>query len=859
VELKRQNVDVNPEYSDSLDHELFTVHLMFEKPSMDTTGHMTPGDCNTMVQRYGNTLLPHRYLTGRDAFEAGLDEITKHHDIQPDPSKSAALVDMGYGENYATVALQLSNNLLDLAAEFIQRMKARSTELQNSTGAPARPHSASVSLLGGDKSYEGLSFAASGARVTPAKGLPAAFSVDGAGGSADAAAAPVAGSVPESEDALPNPVCPICKEDSIVKADQLIPCRACSIQYHTTCFGARRIPFSLKTIKERQNRDKYISKHYGTWRCESCTKNNIEIRADGAVTSPVGGPSTPDPSASGSAAVDAAGAAKLARPVIDNSVSPLTKNRHEQVALMLGLLSSSGLTVEQLMSMGEDKQREVLIAATAHHNARTHVPGDGTGSGEGYVGTGSGGAAGHDGSPVRNGVFNSIAASTTAHIGSQHNTRDTMYAMLASDKLKAAGTAGVGAGGAGVAGGHGGVGAGAVAGGGHASSAGTAGGAGGAAAQPAAGGDSGAVDPRAAMMALLAKRSGAAEPAPAAAAPAGGEASAAHTGPKLKDEPSYAKFFKMLKVGLPKASIAQKMFSEGVVASVADAVEVLNMDPEGPIPVFRAKGAADGAAGGADAGGDGAGDANGQQGADVPMMPVGEHPRYNKYFKMLKVGLPIDMVKSKVAQEGGLNPEFMAKDPAELVPVDETKHTEQPDSGNSAGGGGEMVAVSEHPKYSKYFRMLKVGLPVAAVKIKMESEGVDPSYLDKDPNEMIPLEAEVPMVAVAEHPKYTKYFKMLKVGLGKDAIKVKMAQEGVDPSYLDKEPTDMVPVEEPKGKDGKTVSPIKKEIIKKPKTRKLHWKAIDASKLTENSVWMDKDTTDIKLDMDEFTQLFVEQ
>jgi hypothetical protein len=136
---------------------------------------------------------------------------------------------------------------------------------------------------------------------------------------------------------------------------------------------------------------------------------------------------------------------------------------------------------------------------------------------------------------------------------------------------------------------------------------------------------------------------------------------------------------------------------------------------------------------------------------------------------------------------------------------------------------------------------------------------VDPSYLDKDPNEMIPLEAEVPMVAVAEHPKYTKYFKMLKVGLGKDAIKVKMAQEGVDPSYLDKEPTDMVPVEEPKGKDGKTVSPIKKEIIKKPKTRKLHWKAIDASKLTENSVWMDKDTTDIKLDMDEFTQLFVEQ
>ena len=36
VELKRQNVDINPEYSDSLDSELFTVHLMFEKPTAET-------------------------------------------------------------------------------------------------------------------------------------------------------------------------------------------------------------------------------------------------------------------------------------------------------------------------------------------------------------------------------------------------------------------------------------------------------------------------------------------------------------------------------------------------------------------------------------------------------------------------------------------------------------------------------------------------------------------------------------------------------------------------------------------------------------------------------------------------------
>lgn len=29
-------MDINPEYSDSLDSELFTVHLMFEKPTAET-------------------------------------------------------------------------------------------------------------------------------------------------------------------------------------------------------------------------------------------------------------------------------------------------------------------------------------------------------------------------------------------------------------------------------------------------------------------------------------------------------------------------------------------------------------------------------------------------------------------------------------------------------------------------------------------------------------------------------------------------------------------------------------------------------------------------------------------------------
>ena len=72
VELKRQNVDVNPEYSDSLDAELFTVHLMFEKPSAATKEAMEAE--GGPVRLSPGAVLPPRRV-GREAFEAGLDEV----------------------------------------------------------------------------------------------------------------------------------------------------------------------------------------------------------------------------------------------------------------------------------------------------------------------------------------------------------------------------------------------------------------------------------------------------------------------------------------------------------------------------------------------------------------------------------------------------------------------------------------------------------------------------------------------------------------------------------------------------------------------------------------------------------------
>lgn len=43
---------------------------------------------------------------------------------------------------------------------------------------------------------------------------------------------------------------------------------------------------------------------------------------------------------------------------------------------------------------------------------------------------------------------------------------------------------------------------------------------------------------------------------------------------------------------------------------------------------------------------------------------------------------------------------------------------------------GNLIKISESSLYRKYFKMLKVGIPAPAVKIKMNSEGLDPNLLD---------------------------------------------------------------------------------------------------------------------------------
>ncbi|GJQ77539.1 hypothetical protein Trydic_g20928 [Trypoxylus dichotomus] len=89
---------------------------------------------------------------------------------------------------------------------------------------------------------------------------------------------------------------------------------------------------------------------------------------------------------------------------------------------------------------------------------------------------------------------------------------------------------------------------------------------------------------------------------------------------------------------------------------------------------------------------------------------------------------------SKSRQKEDINQDNQnLQDVVELPNVVENTEINATDNGTLPNG----VAANRHPKYARFFRMVEVGVPTQAVKLKMIMEKFDPSILDK-PNEVIP-------------------------------------------------------------------------------------------------------------------------
>ena len=57
--------------------------------------------------------------------------------------------------------------------------------------------------------------------------------------------------------------------------------------------------------------------------------------------------------------------------------------------------------------------------------------------------------------------------------------------------------------------------------------------------------------------------------------------------------------------------------------------------------------------------------------------------------------------------------------------------SDQPASGVAESGDSGLVPLRQTEPYRRYFRMLEVGVPEPAVRIKMQQEGVDPDALQR--------------------------------------------------------------------------------------------------------------------------------
>ena len=222
-----------------------------------------------------------------------------------------------------------------------------------------------------------------------------------------------------------------------------------------------------------------------------------------------------------------------------------------------------------------------------------------------------------------------------------------------------------------------------------------------------------------------------------------------------------------------------------------------------------------------------------QQGSSTPSgegtrkrIPLKEMEEFAKYFKMLKAGLPKEVVKHSMKRDGK-DPDVLDNDPNLPLPV--------------------VVPLNQDPKFSKYFKMLKMNIPLGAVKQAMRKAGLDPCIIHCDPNKPLPKELPKPKrkpinknaPKLKDDPKFTKYFKMLKMGLPMGAVMQSLAKDGLDPKIIEMDhdkSLDQNLAERNGAKDGVSAADEKPKVPKR-RRKKLDWKPIEKNKVDKDSIW----------------------
>ncbi|RLN58591.1 hypothetical protein BBJ29_005488 [Phytophthora kernoviae] len=278
----------------------------------------------------------------------------------------------------------------------------------------------------------------------------------------------------------------------------------------------------------------------------------------------------------------------------------------------------------------------------------------------------------------------------------------------------------------------------------------------------------------------------------------------AGAGVPVKEHEKFIKFFKLMKMGMPIEHVKLKVSAEGLDGELLSTPDVL-VDEEGK----KVEGASSGKARG---------------------TPVKDHEKFAKFFKLLKMGMPMEHVKLKVSAEG-LDANLL-ENPDKLVDGD---GKEVVDDAPMVKG----VPVKDHEKFAKFFKLMKMGMPMPHIKLKVASEGLDGDLLDT-PDKLVDENGKEikagggKTVKASEHPSYIKYFKLLKMGMPRSQLELKMTAESLDPKVLDT-PDVMIPENLSEAAPKVQAKPVVTGPPK-PKLRNLYWEAVK-SEDTTGTIW----------------------
>uniref|UniRef100_M4C1M4 Uncharacterized protein n=1 Tax=Hyaloperonospora arabidopsidis (strain Emoy2) TaxID=559515 RepID=M4C1M4_HYAAE len=217
---------------------------------------------------------------------------------------------------------------------------------------------------------------------------------------------------------------------------------------------------------------------------------------------------------------------------------------------------------------------------------------------------------------------------------------------------------------------------------------------------------------------------------------------------KLKDDPVYAKYFTMRRLGIPDSVIEHKLMMDGM------STNILTMDPEGPSP----------------------------SGGFAPTLnsePSGP---------ILPIMAPSPPTEVEGASSSDFEDDDDVMDSVRTLPPPppsllEPRHTDQLPSGNiGMPFPPPLPLVSPTMSTTEPLSLFGDGLPAALPPPPPEREiegSSDDDIEEFDVDDRAPVPGDVGVMKVKDDPAFEKYFKMRKLGMPDSVIQHKLMMDGV--------------------------------------------------------------------------------